>query len=438
MQRQDDQDEALNAAFPIIRESYEHVRGAYSEARAARVGNALLVPPDEIVVELRLLGWAIYEAARVAIDRVLRAYTKLEPEQQESSLTSVQQIGELAHLAESLPWSVFSMRSLGALRSQALAHSKLDTEEGYLDAWTAHDRLDEKLTQRTGEIDSGVWSDSPHFPDLKHVLNEITEQHYLAWTGTACREPEHMLCRWSELIENGDVVDDDQEDVLIRLAQRLQVGITSGERAMRLADDLVGTGKLKPTKDEKHLLGPTVKQLPSIMTARAYLLLLPMCPRLADYGLPPLGDADTWDGFIADLVSGFIDAYRQIEQEHPSPEVSRSLKDSHLRSLVQLRLNFLLLFPDRTLDTLLAPTEVGEECDLNDVDSLAAWLDRRGDDANVIGSVIMPEYLTGIAELRGTAGYLTWRARWLNIDRFAKSEPGRRERVLAALKRAPQ
>ncbi|GAA4758649.1 hypothetical protein [Gordonia alkaliphila] len=428
LKKRDAKRAALTAALPTIRESYDHVRRVSFEMTDAAEINELVVPPDELVVELRLLGWAIYEATRVAVNDIKPAYAALERAEQEVSLAAVEQIKELAHLAQTLPWPEFSLRALGAVRCLALAHSKKDTVDGYVDAWLIHEALDKLVTRRTDEINSGVWSDSPHQPDLKGDAYELAEQHHLAQAGTACREPELDLCRWVEWVESGLRDDDDQDETIIRLSLRLQLGIMSGERAMDLVDTVVDEYEIPANKDEKRLLGPNSKQNPAIMTARAYLLLLPMCPRLADYELPPPGEVEGWDEYTQELIRGFEKAYAQIEEAHPRLLThSRSLDPAHLRSIIQLRLTYLLLFPGRRLGTELAAAEVGEGCDLDDLDSLSAWLAGQRADANVIGSVNMPEYLLGIDELRGDEEYRVWRERWPMLDRFG-DEPGRDER----------
>ncbi|WP_345312822.1 hypothetical protein [Gordonia alkaliphila] len=401
---------------------------------AEDAGAEPLYPPDEIVRELRLLGWAIYEAALLAIHIVQPAFLVLLNNSRQESIDAYNQIRELSQLGQTLPWPEFSLRALGAVRSQALAHSLKDSEAGYQAARTVHKSLEDLLQRRTDEITSGIYSDTIHYLDLKRDVDELAEQSFLARTGTACREPEHSLCRWSEAVAAGRKDDSAQKDELIHLAHGLRIGIISGERAMNRAEHILGNYDVIAEKDATHLLGPTMMQNPAIMTARAHLLVLPMCPRLESYGMPVPGREGSWSAYIENLVDGFTAAYARIESSAEMNAANNvQLIYEHFKALVQLRLAFFLLFPERALPTRLESLGLDQGCDLNDLDSISKWLVAHKDaDVNVISSATMPEYLRGIEQLRSVPGYREWRENWLNMDRFS-SEEGRRDRVLAAL-----
>lgn len=77
------------------------------------------------------------------------------------------------------------------------------------------------------------------------------------------------------------------------------------------------------------------------------------------------------------------------------------------------------------------------------IEELSQWLATRlpngtlRGDANVIGSAIMPSYLSAIRLVRGGTekswdAYCDWRLRWFELDKYA-GEPGRRGLVTAAL-----
>jgi hypothetical protein len=419
--------EDVDEYLPILRTGYNRLRAAHADLRAHDLANAT-VPPDELVEELRYFGWALFEAALVAINKVTAAYVYLTGPKKEQSERAVAHIAELADMARGTPWPEFSLRGLGALRSLALAYSKQDSIPGYKRAWTAHTELESLLDRRTDEIESGRFSGSPHHVDLKRDLDEMWEQHYLSKTGTSCREPEYLLCRWAERVKAGDFRDEEQTDIVAVLAHRLRIGIMSGEATIESADHVYNTHEFTPGKDSKRLLGPTSMQNPGIMAARAYLLLIPMCPLMESYEHRPF-EGDTWDAYARILVAGFKGAYARIE--HPYPGIENEevpFIKAHLRSLVQLRLAFRILCPDQQLPTILDENILGGSLDLDDVEDMSAWLEAREDDANVISSATMPAYIVGIEQTRAkvgvTSGYRSWRRRWPALDRFG-GEPGR-------------
>lgn len=436
LQARKDELDGVDEYLPLLRAGYKRLRTAHADLRASDAAKAA-VPPDNLVEELRFFGWALFEAALVAINKVAAAYVYLVDPKKEQSERAVAHIAELADMARGTPWPEFSLRGLGAVRSLALAYSKQDSIPGYKRAWTTHTELESLLDRRTDEIGSGRFSGSPHHVDLKRDLDEMWEQHYLSKTGTSCREPEYLLCRWAERVKAGEFRDDEQTDIIAVLAHRLRIGIMSGEATIESADHVYNTYEFAPGKDAKRLLGPTSMQNPGIMTARAYLLLIPMCPLMESYEHRPF-EGDTWDEYARILVAGFKAAYARIE--HPYPGIENEevpFIKAHLRSLVQLRLAFCILCPDQQLPTILDENILGGSLDLDDIEDMSAWLEAGEDDANVISSATMPAYIVGIEQARAkvgvTSGYRSWRRRWPSLDRFG-GEPGRGDLTGEALR----
>lgn len=420
-----DELEGVGEYLPFLREVLAHLRDVHSELNAAG-GPGAKVPPYEQVQELRFFGWALFEAALVAVNTVAPAYTYLPARDRDKAMSSVRDIAEIADLARATPWAEFSLRSLGALRSLALAYSKGDSADQYKAAWTTHEEVADLLDKRADEIQSGRFDDSPHIIDLKRDLDEMWQQHDLSQTGTSCREPEYALCRWIERVKAGQFREDAQQELVTFLAHRLRGGIRDGLSTISRGDHVYTNYEILSQKDEKHLLGPTSMQNPGIMTARAYLLLIPMCPLMESYEHLPF-EGDDWASYTRQLIDGFIWAYGRIEQPYPGIDNEEvPFVQAHLRSLVQHRLFFRIICPNEPLPTLLNERVLGGSLDLDDVEDMSAWLSARGDDANVISSATLPEYIRGIEAIRAQSGvdhgYRDWRRRWPTLDRHRQPE----------------
>lgn len=415
--------------LPYLVEVHAHLVQVREELLARNAEDAR-IPPDQQVRELRLFGWALFEAALVAINRVETAYEYLPDADRARSKELVRDIAALANLARSTPWPEFSLRGLGALRSLALAHSKGDSPDEYRAAWTVHAEVEETLDDRADEIESGLLDDTPHIVDLKRDLAEMWQQHDLSQTGTSCREPEFTLCRWIERVKKGDIREDGQAELIAFLAQRLRTGIRDGVSTLTRSDDAFQNYEILDYKTEKHLLQRTSMQNPGIMAARAYLLLIPMCPLMESYDHAPF-EGNSWDEYTRQLIDGFVWAYGRIESppgDGRGGEEVPTFVTAHLRSLVQHRLFFRIICPNVSLPTKLDEHILGGTLDLDDVNDLSEWLRKRGDDANVISSATMPEYIRGIESIRAqsgaNAGYREWRRAWPTLDRFHR-EPER-------------
>jgi hypothetical protein len=176
------------------------------------------------------------------------------------------------------------------------------------------------------------------------------------------------------------------------------------------------------------------------MTARALLLLVPMCTEMEKLHRRPSGDHESWDDARENFIVRFDRAYRAIERPVVDAEGDPwPLIADHRRSLVQLRLNLALLASGRSLPSQLTFDPCLEIDPLDDraVESLSRWLaepvdgKKRGD-ANVIGSATMPSYIRAVEACRAKSGtedvYRQWRSQWFKLDRYFGS-PQRRVHV---------
>jgi hypothetical protein len=403
---------------------------AYMDERAE-------LPPDELRDRLWYMGWLLYEATWHPLEQIAPAYESLSGALRETSQAVQDLIARAADAARALPWPEFAPRALGAIRAEALAASKRDTEDGYHDAWILHEEARTKYQlYRNYHVDK---------EDRKHLvlaLDEALLQLALAETGTACRTAERVIGRWAEEFEFSRREDERWAE---RMFPELYQGVTIGEQALGIAEQIEKEHGFIEKPDEKRLAMRTSFRNPGIMTARAALLMLAMCPEMESLGRRPLPGHDSWEQSRESLLKRFEFAYHCIErdvrddQDQPLP-----LLEAHARSLIQLRLNLALLVPGHALPSKLAfdPCLKLNPLDDNSVKALSGWLaesvngKQRGD-ANVIGSATKPGFIRSVEACRATAGaggdgYVRWRRRWPTLDRYA-SEPGRSGRVEEAL-----
>lgn len=394
------------------------------------------LPPDVLAERLPLMGWLIYEASLALLWLVTPAYEALTSEASQAARSASEMIARVADAARSLPWPEFAPRALGAIRAQALAASKRDTELGYDDAWILHQ---EARTKHASFSDShgGGTSRDRYLLDLDEILLQIA----LAETGTACRTAERVIGRWAEELEyeNGAWAEADGARWTQRMFRELSDGVAIGERALDVAARIERESAFVHRVDEHRLALVTSFQNPGIMTARAVLLMLSMCPEMEALGRRP-GDHETWAGLRADLLERFDRAYRYIELPVLNADGDpRPLLQAHARSIVQLRLHLALLAPGHRLPSTLTfdPCLEFDRLDDRAVEALSAWLAETVDgrprgDANVIGSATKPSFVSSVEACRAafgtTSGYREWRLRWFELDRYA-NEPGRRGRV---------
>jgi hypothetical protein len=395
------------------------------------------LPPDEMVERLWYMGWLIYEATWQPLERVAPAFESLSDERRETSRTVQGLIARGADAARSLPWPEYAPRALGAIRAQALAASKRDTEDGYDDAWILHEEARQKYALYR---DYHVGREGRE--RLLLALDEVLVQLALAETGTACRTAERVINRWAEEFEFTERGDQRWTE---RMFPELLQGVTIGEQALEIVKRIeTGPGLVRQV-DEHRLALVTSYQNPGIMTARAALLMLGMCAEMEALGHRPLPGDDSWKQTRQSLLEHFEYAYRCIEKDVPSGNGERPpLHPDHARSIVQLRLNLALLVPGYPLRaTLVFDPCVGlDPLDDDAVQALSGWLaesvngKQRGD-ANVIGSATKPGFIRSVLACRAANGanddgYLRWRQNWPTLDRHA-AEPGRGERVEQAL-----
>jgi hypothetical protein len=383
------------------------------------------LPPDELVEPLWSFGWLLYELSWSLTPSVQARYEALDDEAARTSVTAAEQIDKLADIARDLPWPEYAPRALGALRSQALAHSKRDTEAGFRRAWMLHEEANE------------LWANyrENHKGDSRYekALDEVMIQLWLAQTGTSCRTIEQTVGRWAESVRDKEFEPSDEDRLMQQMFDRLWNGVSFGEEALRVAAEIEATYGLAHEVTREDLALVTAFRNPGIMTARAALLLLPLSQAMQSLGrLAPRGYAD-WPAAREALLQRMRDSYKEIEKpvvdDHGEPV---DLVADHQRSVVQIRLNLALVAPNTELASKLDFAECVTRTRLDDaaVQSLSEWLatpqGTRRNNANVIGTATMPSYIIGVEAMRAgygfPSGYRAWRRQWFELDRYAAEE----------------
>jgi hypothetical protein len=444
---------------PVLRERCEKIRARdlpvdeplvagveaeVEDCRRLRVKFEQRVPPDDVAQRLFLLGWLIYEASLVMFQKVEAAYEALPPQRRERSEQAVKLVVRLADAARALPWPEFAPRALGAIRGQALAASKRDTQSGYDEAWLLHEEARD-LYEDFREIHEASAGRQRHLLALKETQVQLA----LAETGTACRTAELVIGRWSEEAAKGTWTDDDADEWTQRMFRDLSTGVATGEEALDLVATIEHDHGLAGRVDEHRMVLPTAYQNPAIMTARAALLMLSLCPEMERLGRSPLWGNTSWPRMHADLLRRFREAYRRVERPaYGFDGQPMKVTMAHARSLVQLRLHATIVAPGLMLRSKMLvdplPCLDGDRLGDAEIEQTSRWLagsedgKQRGD-ANVIGSATMPSFIRSVEEcrrLRGVIkGYREWREQWFALDRHA-AEEGRPERVRTALRDA--
>jgi hypothetical protein len=409
------------------------------------------LPPERLAGLLPLMGWLIYESSWEAVQRVATAFELLPAAGRSESDIAYGQVRRLANAARELPWPEFAPRALGAIRAQALAESKRDTQGGYDAAWTAHQEA-RKLHRSYLDSHGG----GPARERFSRDLDEVLLQLALAETGTACRTAERVISRWGmeELAVPGAEEGSAEEDAaevnaanearwIQRMHRELYEGVQVGELAIATVTRIKKKYGLVETVDENRLALLTGFQNPGIMTARAALLALALCPAMEGLGRSA-PDGKSWPGARAGLLKRFETAYRSIEEPVTKTDGAPvPMRPEHLRSLVQIRLNLALLMPGYDLDAwqLFDPCLELNPLDDKAVQALSGWLatkekGRLRGDANAIGSATMPSFIRSVVGCRALcgvdSGYHEWRAAWFELDRHA-GEDGREAHVMAVL-----
>jgi hypothetical protein len=398
------------------------------------------LPPHDVEEVLPLLGWLIYEASWRALQAIPNGFRQTGGEALRTATENIEYITRCANAARSMPWPEYAPRALGAIRAQALASSKVDTEESYVEAQTLH------LEGRTrhAQILAYHRGRTTDERDIHlRALDEVLSQLALAETGTACRTAERVIDRWAEDFASADNTEDQQrQDAQTQLVfQQLSDGADVGGEALKAlarVADLHGFKGEEPDEEGLALQGWFIN--PGIMTARALLLLLAFSPEMERLGYFPMGDDDTWQQSRAHLRDRFVEAYGYIERPvlNTQGETVPPREDLKL-AIVQIRIGAGLIMPGLHLPSrqTFASCLSHEILDDAAVEELSVWLTEPVPEKNLeqrsryrgIGAAIMPNFINGAEACRvafgGEPGYRAWRARWFVLDKYGR-EPMRR------------
>ncbi|MDQ1742349.1 MAG: hypothetical protein QOE23_688 [Pseudonocardiales bacterium] len=420
----------------------ERIVATQAQLRRSWDSSRTSAPPVEQQQTLWLLGWLYYESSWELTQDVKASFESPE-ELEPASQAAVELIIRLATSYLRLPWPHWAPRGLGTLRSRALAESKRDTPFGYSQAWLWHGEAKKRYVSYSSTV--------PAEPArLRLGLDETMLQLALAETGTACRTVERALGLWGQE-ESGppptrpsDFAHLDETGEQRGMFDQLVEGSQFGRDALEKAAEIERMHGLVHGVDEERMAQVTAFQNPGIMTARACLLVLPLCGGLERDGLRPPDQFQDWAAARAFFLDTFRSAYRATEAEVPDGRGGfEPLASRFQRPLVHLRLAFGLLMPGAVLPSRLdfADCLAQDRMDDQAVEALSAWLagkrqSRRGE-GNPLASAMMPGYIRLVEEhrmARGSAedGYRAWRERWFQLDRYA-TDPGRREWLAAAI-----
>ena len=181
-------DENVEADPALVKRIQADVK-QYRAMDADRREQLPFAPLDEL---LPLMGWVIYEATWDAVQKIPTTLNEqaATPDDHRRGEAALLRISELADVARFLPWPKFAPRALGAIRAQALAESKRDTEAGYDAAWVAHMEARRRHEEYRGSHAPGRARER-----FDRDLDEVLLQLNLAETGTACRTAEQVISR---------------------------------------------------------------------------------------------------------------------------------------------------------------------------------------------------------------------------------------------------
>lgn len=391
-------------------------------------------PPEPLGELLPLMGWLMYEVSWFSVQKVRAAFESLPPEKRASSERAYRHLRQLANAARRLVWPEYAPRALGAIRAQALAESKRDTEDGYDEAYIIHQEAAEK---HQSFLESHADSPDGVRERFELDLDEVLLQLALAETGTACRTAERVICRWSQ--EFDDPADGDDETQWVqKMYLDLTDAIEIGNRALTTAQRIKNGPGLVQQVSERRLALVTGYRNPGVMTARAALLALALAPAMEHLQRRP-ARFPTWPAERADLIERFTAAYRMIEERivDDAGTVVEMRRD-HRRALVQLRLQLALLVPGHALPST-------GPLDDEAVTAMSQWLSAPENEStggpnhgNIMAAITMPLFLRSVLALRSLTGdpggYLTWLEKWSALGRYATEEgrPARLQTAIAA------
>lgn len=422
-----------SGSTPVIADHVDLIEELSSDLRDVRERNVgMSSPPSDTLRRLQVVGWLILEASLASVKRVTLRWesSDTEPDKARESAEHAQFVDRIAHAARGLGWREYCPRALGAIRAQALVASKRDTDSGFRRAWYLHEDadmlFDEYKQSATGDA------------KLLLQLREAFVMLQLAQAGTACRTAERTIAQ----TEPGRITSRAREKArLNQLFTDLERGVTAGDNAIGEVRSIDTEHGLVTRVDENRFVLDTAYRNPGIMTARAYLLMYPITALLEKQGRRTWRDLSSWSDVREEIIRGFVEAYQAIEYKRSQIPLTLDFE----RSIIQLRLNLAIVNPGCTLPSAFAFAPCLERTVLDDdaIEELSQWLATRlpngtlRGDANVIGSAIMPSYLSAIRLVRGGTekswdAYCDWRLRWFELDKYA-GEPGRRGLVTAAL-----
>ncbi|GAB3831874.1 hypothetical protein [Dactylosporangium cerinum] len=389
-------------------------------------------PPQPLDELLPLMGWLLYEASWDAVQRLpaMLNATMTAADELRRGLDLLGWISALADAARRLPWPAFAGRALGAIRAQALAESKRDTEAGYDVAWIVHQEANRRYYEYRESLATAARRER-YVRDLDEMLLQLA----LAETGTACRKAERVISRWPE-----EFADDDEDFWVDQLFGDLTAAAVAGELAIDTGRRIQQRYGFADTVTEQRLALHTALQNPGIMTARVSTLLLALGPAIRRTGRLP-GTFQTWEQWEAHELGRFTKAYQTIEAPVLVDRRPEPMRPTVLRQLIHMRLNLALLKPGYRLPSSLSLDPVLQLTELDDA-ALAALSDRlapadgRPGRERGVGAAMMPAVIRSIRACRGRGpedrSYDRWRVDWFRLDRFS-NESGRRTRLDEAL-----
>ena len=417
-----------DALVEEIERDIEEYRDLFAKTRAGRSVEAAQEPPEELAEDLWLMGWLIYEASWRLVQEIPPSFESMTGEWRERSKLAAGLVRRLADQARALPWPHFAPRALGAIRADALTSSKRDTAQGYSEAFTLHREAHERY-----ESYRELHGDRPDRERYRLGLQEVLLQLALAETGTACRTAERVIVSWSEELEAENPLwgADDETFWVQVMFKDLVAGVTIGGRALHEAAQIEQDhGFSREGATEDRLALPTAFRNPGIMTARAALLVLALCPEMERLGHEPQLGCETWAGMRDALLNRIKNAYQAVEKPVLDKERRFTpLVSAHQRALLQIRLGLALLVPGFSLPSELdfAPCLATNPLDSNAVEALSACLAEGYKDGkergrgNVMAGAVMPAFIRSVEACRAVYGvdhgYQEWQRRWAILGR---------------------
>jgi hypothetical protein len=364
-----------------IQRDIEEYRDLYAKARAGGSQDAQ-EPPEGLAELLWLTGWLIYEASWQRVQDIPPSFESLTGERREGSEAAARLVRRFADQARALPWPHFAPRALGAIRADALASSKRDTAQGYREAFILHrEAFDRYISYQE------IHGDRPDRERYRLGLQEVLLQLALAETGTACRTAERVIGRWSEELEAENPLWSEGDEALwVQLMFKdLVAGVAIGGRALQGATEIeLKHGFSQNGVTEDRLALPTAFRNPGIMTARAALLVLALCPEMERLAHEPGLGCETWADMRDALLRRITEAYQAIEKPVLDQGRQTPLISAHQRALLQIRLNLALLVPGYDLPSALdfVPCLAANPLDDNAVEALSECLAEGYKDGN--------------------------------------------------------